>query len=225
MRTRIVRRLFKIFYAVLTRLEVSGLENVPAAEAYILATNHMSYFDPPLLYSLIGNDQIAGFVADKYRKNLIFGSIVRLANPIFIRRGTIDRQALDAAVQILQAGQPFGLAPEGTRSKSGSLNRGKTGIALLADLSKAPILLAALTGTDKAFRELLRWRRPKLTVQFAPLFYLPPLDVRDRSESLRRNADEVMCRLAAMLPESYRGVYANHPRLQEFLPEYSSLRE
>lgn len=225
MRTRIVRRFFKIFYAVLTRLEVSGLENVPAAEAYILATNHMSYFDPPLLYSLISNDQIAGFVADKYRKNLIFGSIVRLANPIFIRRGTIDRQALDAAVQILQAGRPFALAPEGTRSKSGSLSRGKTGIALLADLSKAPILLVALTGTDKAFRELLRWRRPKLTVQFAPLFYLPPLDVRDRSESLRRNADEVMCRLAAMLPESYRGAYANHPRLQEFLPEYSSLRE
>ena len=225
MRARILSGIFKILYAILARLEVSGVENIPVNKAYIIATNHMSYLDPPLLYSLLGQYNIAGFVADKYRKNLILGTIVRIADPVFVRRGSVDRQALNAAVQILQSGQPFGMAPEGTRSKNSSLNRGKSGIALLAELSKAPIVLAAITGTDKAVRELLRLRRPRLTIQFAPLFNLPALDAHDRSKSLGRNADEVMCRLAAMLPESYRGFYADHPRLGEFLPQYSSLRE
>lgn len=225
MQARIMRWIFKIFYALLTRLEVNGLENVPTSGAYIIATNHMSYFDPPLHYHIIGNSNIAGFVAAKYRKNLILGTIVRIANPVFVRRGSVDRQALNAAVQILKSGQPFGMAPEGTRSKNGSLNRGKTGVALLAELSKAPVIPAAITGTDKAMKELLRLRRPQLTVRFAPPFYLPPLDAGQRSKSLRRNTDEVMCRLAALLPETYRGVYADHPRLGEFLPEYSPLRE
>ena len=140
-------------------------------------------------------------------------------NPIFIRRGKVDREALDAAIEVLNSGRAFGLAPEGTRSKTGALLRAKTGISYLADLSGAPILIAAIAGTETAFKKLRKLRRPHITIQFAKPFHLPPLDPDDRAGSMRRNADEVMCRMAAMLPPAYRGEYANHPRLAEFLED------
>jgi 1-acyl-sn-glycerol-3-phosphate acyltransferase len=216
---RVAKWFFRTAFTLLTRLEVKSLENLPAKGPYILAANHLSRADPPLLFTYFGGKNVTGWVANKYRRNLFFGLLVRLGNPIFIRRGEVDRQALEDAVVALRAGKIFGLAPEGTRSRVGSLIRGKTGIAYLADAAQAPILPVAITGTDKLFRELLHLHRPKITVTFGELFSLPALDPDDRNAGLRQNADEVMCRIAAMLPETYRGVYADHPRLKEFLAQ------
>jgi 1-acyl-sn-glycerol-3-phosphate acyltransferase len=217
LRVNFLRGFLKIAFKLFSRLEVTGLENVPTSGSHILIANHLSYIDPPLLYNIMGGDHITGWAADKYRKHWLFGPIAGLVNPIFIRRGRVDRQALDAAVQALESGLSFGLAPEGTRSKTGALMKGKTGVSYLADQSGAALLVIAITGTEMAFKELLRLRRPRLTVRIAKPFHLPPLDPANRTASMRRNADEVMCRLAAMLPSAYRGEYADHPRLAEFL--------
>jgi 1-acyl-sn-glycerol-3-phosphate acyltransferase len=218
MLVRIARWLFQTAFTLLTKVEVKNLENIPQNGPYILAPNHLSRADPPLLFIYFGGKDITGWVANKYRRNLFFGSLVQLGNPIFIRRGEVDRQAIDAAVEALRAGKIFGLSPEGTRSRVGSLIRGKTGIAYLADAAQVPILPVAITGTDTLFHDLLRLRRPHISVTFGQLFHLPPLDPGDRNAGLRTNTDEVMCRIAALLPESYRGVYADHPLVKEFLP-------
>ncbi|OGO21200.1 MAG: hypothetical protein A2Z14_07890, partial [Chloroflexi bacterium RBG_16_48_8] len=162
MRVRLAKWFLRTAFALLTRLEVRGVENIPPAGPYILSSNHLSRTDPPLLYIYFGGDNVTGWVAHKYRHNPFFGLLVRLGNPIFIRRGEVDRQAIDAAVEALHAGKVFGLAPEGTRSRVGSLIRGKTGIAYLADAAQVPILPVAITGTDSVFRELLKLRRPHI---------------------------------------------------------------
>jgi 1-acyl-sn-glycerol-3-phosphate acyltransferase len=217
MAVKIAQWFFNLAFKLFSRLDVSGLGNIPPTGPYILAANHMSRTDPPLLFIYFGGENITGWVAAKYRRNLFFSQMVKFGNPIYIRRGEIDRGALDTAVEALRAGMVFGMAPEGTRSRVGALGRGKTGVAFLADQAKVPILPVAITGTESAFQELLRFRRPQLTVQVGELFHLPPIDPDERNTSMRRNADEVMCRIAAMLPEKYRGVYADHPRLEEFI--------
>ncbi len=219
LRARVMRPTMRTLFKLLSTVEASGVENIPPSGPYILASNHLSYVDPPLLYSILGGDHITGWAADKYRNHWLLGAIVMFGNPIFIRRGKVDREALDAAIEVLNSGRAFGLAPEGTRSKTGALLRAKTGISYLADHSGAPILIAAITGTETAFKKLRKLRRPHITIQFAKPFHLPPLDPDDRAGSMRRNADEVMCRMAAMLPPAYRGEYANHPRLAEFLED------
>lgn len=219
LRARVMRPTLRILFKLLATVEASGVDNIPPSGPYILASNHLSYVDPPLLYSIHGGDHISGWAADKYRTHFFWGAIVMLGNPVFIRRGKVDREALDAAIEILNSGLAFGLAPEGTRSKTGALLRAKTGISYLADRSGAPILIAAITGTETVFKKLCKLRRPHITIQFAKPFHLPPLDPDDRAGSMRRNADEVMCRMAAMLPPAYRGEYANHPRLSEFLDD------
>jgi 1-acyl-sn-glycerol-3-phosphate acyltransferase len=202
---------------ILTHFQVEGLENVPEHGPYIIVGNHMSVSDIPPGYAALGGPRVAGWAANKHRRHPIYGPVVWLSGGIFIKRGEVDREALDAAAAWIRKGNVFALSPEGTRSRTASLLRGKTGAAYLADLTNVPILPTALTGSETTFAQFRRLRRPHFKLTIGKPFDLPPLDENDRNGSLRRNADEIMCRIAALLPESYWGYYKDHPRLRELL--------
>lgn len=219
---RILRWIFNAAFALLTKRELHDFDNLPAHGPYILAANHLSYFDLPLLYGLIGGPHVTGWAAEKYQRHPLFNPIVRLGGGTFIRRGEVDRKALDFAVDWLKRGNVFGMAPEGTRSKTGTLARGKTGAAYLANLAGATIVPLAITGTEVLMQTLMRLRRPRLIVRVGEPFRLPPLTHAQRAAGLRQHTDEIMCRIAALLPPAYRGAYANHPRLQELLNEIAT---
>jgi 1-acyl-sn-glycerol-3-phosphate acyltransferase len=216
---RLLRWIFNTLMAILSRREIEGLENLPPEGPYIIAVNHLSVLDVPLAYSMLGGPQVTGWAAEKWRYHPIYGLLLRMGHGIFIERGKVDRRALRAAIEWLRAGNIFAMAPEGTRSRTGSMQQAKTGIAYLAHLTGAPIVPIAIIGTDRGIRTMLRLRRPKLTLRIGKPFRLPPLDRKDRAASLRRNTDEVMCRIAALLPPQHRGIYAEHPRLKELLAE------
>jgi 1-acyl-sn-glycerol-3-phosphate acyltransferase len=93
------------------------------------------------------------------------------------------------------------------------------GVAFLASKSGYPILPVAVTGTeDRGILEnLKRFRRSKITATAAELMYVDIPKGKGREEAMRQVTDEIMCQIAALLPESYRGVYADHPRLKELL--------
>lgn len=222
MQARFLRWSFDKLMGIITRREVRGLENLPAHGPYIMASNHLGLVDVPLIFGLVGDEHLTGWAAEKWQGHLIFGTLLRMGGGIFIQRGEVDRKALEAAIRWLEGGNVFGMAPEGTRSHTGGLIRGKTGIAYLADQAAVPILPVAVTGTQGALTSLLRLRRQLVTVRFGELFELPPPNPENRPASLRRNADEVMCRIAALLPTEYRGVYADHPRTLELLGDSGS---
>jgi 1-acyl-sn-glycerol-3-phosphate acyltransferase len=217
MRKRFLRWLFDWVVRILAHRQVEGMENVPESGPYIIVGNHMSVSDIPLAYSVLGGPDLIGWAASKHRRHPVFGPVVWLSGGIFIRRGKVDREALNAAADWLKKGKVFALAPEGTRSRTGSLLRGKTGAAYIAHLTDAPIVPTAATGTETTFAEFRRLRRPRLTLHIGKPFRLPPIDENDRNNGLRRNADEIMCRIAALLPERYWGYYQDHPRLKELL--------
>ena len=221
MLTRFMRWSFNLAFSLLTDRDVDGLENLPPHGPYIMTINHLSYFDAPLMYGLIGGDHITGWAANKYNRHPLFGPIVRLGGGIFIRRGEVDRSALASAVEWLKQGKIFAMSPEGTRSKTGALAQAKTGAAYLAHQVNVPIVPAAISGTEKLARALLRLRRVRLVVRFGKLFRLPPLSESDRIAGLHKHTDEIMCRIAVLLPPAYRGFYAEHPRLQTLLTEAS----
>ena len=109
----------------------------------------------------------------------------------------------------------LGIAPEGTRSHIGGLIRAKTAAAYLADKAGVPVIPVAISGTERAVWRALCLLRPRITIQFGEPLNLPPIGREEREATLQSNTDEIMCRIAAMLPEKYRGVYAGHPRLKE----------
>jgi 1-acyl-sn-glycerol-3-phosphate acyltransferase len=205
----------------LVRVRPEGLEHVPSSGPYILAVNHLAFWDAPIIYALLGGPQLTGWAAEKYRYNPIWGTILRMGSGIFIDRGAVDRDALAAAVDWLRQGRIFGLAPEGTRSKTGGLARGKSGVAFIAHQAGVPIVPLAHFGTERVTRTWLRLRRPEVTVRIGRPFMLPPLTSTERSAQLHEQADLVMCHIAALLPLEYRGVYADHPQLHRLLAEPS----
>lgn len=202
---------------VIARVEIEGQENIPRSGAAIVAINHLGLFDPPLGYIGINRPDITGWVADKHKINPFYSYFINVAGGIWINRESVDMHALRKALEALKQGRIFGLAPEGTRSPTGAMISAKEGASYLAISSGAPIIPAAITGTETAAGEWKHLRRPKLNIRFGKAFHLPPMERETRQETLERGTDEIMCRIAALLPPSYRGVYANHPRLKELL--------
>jgi 1-acyl-sn-glycerol-3-phosphate acyltransferase len=215
--SRFLRWIFNLLSHLLSHRQVNGREYLPDSGPYIMAINHLSYFDLPFVFGLLGGENVTGWAAEKYARHPFFGPILRMGSGIFIDRGEVDRGALSAAKAWLDQGKIFGMAPEGTRSKDNQLQRGKTGVAYLSHLTGVPIVPIGIFGTEDTLHCWLRLRRPTFHMRIGEPFTLPPLDQDDRTASLRRDTDEIMCRIAVLLPPEYRGVYAEHPRLQEFL--------
>lgn len=213
----IFRWIVIVLVKLLTRTDVKGLENIPTEGGVLMTANHLSVLDAALVFMSLDRQDATGFVAKKHQSNLFYRTVVNLVDGIWLNRYEADTQALRKARTLLKNGGIFGIAPEGTRSSTGSLIPGKTGAAYLADISKVPVQPIAIYGTEGAGHRVLRLERPKIQVTFGELYSLPLVDRKDREAGFKRNTDEIMCRIAAMLPPKYRGVYAEHPRVQELI--------
>lgn len=201
----------------LTRMEFSGLENIPPTGGIIIATNHLSRFDIPLLFVNPVRPDITALVADKYINHWFIGWFTRQTGGIFIDRSKADFTAFRQALEALNAGRALGVSPEGTRSTTASLLEGKSGLILLATRADVPIVPVALTGTENVAQALPRLKRAFISSRFGRAFRLPAFDGENRDAFIQKWTDEVMCRIAALLPEKYRGFYSQHPRLMELL--------
>ena len=144
---RILHVLFPAFFRFCGAKDY-GAENMPPEGGVIVAANHMSNWDPPFLASFLQRP-----VSDMAKQELfeipIFGTVIRWLFAFPVRRGAADRSAVKAAVKELRAGRCVGIFPEGTRSKDGEVHRFGAGVALLASMSGAPVVPAAIVGTDK----------------------------------------------------------------------------
>jgi 1-acyl-sn-glycerol-3-phosphate acyltransferase len=213
----LIRSIIRCLFKLLSRLDVHGLENIPATGPGILAANHLGRLDSPLIFSLVERTDITSLVADKYRNNVLVRPLVNAVHGIWINREQADFRALRQALKYIQAGGLLGIAPEGTRSRTGALMDAKTGAAYLAGRAGVFVVPAGIWGTETALAQLFRLRRPLIHIRFGEPFQLPPLERGDRSAGLQENTDEIMCHIAALLPPDYRGVYAEHPKLREIL--------
>lgn len=217
-----LRSIVRFIMKIITDIEVHGLEKLPAGNV-IVAANHLGRLDTAVLLCLMDRDDIIMAIAEKYKSHPLFGPIGRSANAIWLNRFEADFSALRQILARMKSGGMLVIAPEGTRSKTEALQQGKMGVAFLAAKSKFPVLPVALTGTeDRAVLEnLMHFRRTKITVTAADLL---PIDIptgTGREQAMRAATEEIMCRIAAVLPEKYRGVYADHPRLSELLSAHA----
>ena len=202
----LVRSFVRFAVWLLTRTTIRGLENLPPCGPYIVVTNHLSAIDPPLILASIPT-RITVFAADTHRHEFIVGGLMNALGAIWVRRGEVDREALRSALDVLKAGGVIGMAPEGTRSRTGGLLEGKIGAAYLANRADVPLIPAVLAGTEVGLPSVLRLTRPRLTVTLGKPFCLPGANPRADRQQLLAHTELIMRTLAAMLPEKLRGVY------------------
>jgi 1-acyl-sn-glycerol-3-phosphate acyltransferase len=214
---RLIRTLDRLLVRLVTRLEVTGLDNLPASGAYIAAANHLGVLDPVLAYNLLDRRDIIMLVAEKYRRYALARWLVRSLDAIYVERFSADFAVMRQVLERLKKGWALIIAPEGTRSKSGRLLPGRSGAAYLAAKSGVPVVPVGVIGTgdDSMIAHLKCFRRVPVRIVVGEAFTLPPLPREGRDRVLTQYTDEIMCRIAALLPEEYRGVYSGHPMLDE----------
>jgi 1-acyl-sn-glycerol-3-phosphate acyltransferase len=215
----LVRWLVRLLFNITAHLDLSGYEYLPREGSFVIATNHLGIMDAPIAFYALDRWDMFVMIGEKWEKVGLFRWLGKYFNFIYIDRFNPDIKALRKVISLMQENNILVIAPEGTRSRVGSLIEAKPGVSYLAAKLNRPILPVALIGTeDKAFfGNLKRFRRAHITVKAGPTFTLPPLPRDNRDEVLKQYTDEIMCHIAALLPESYRGFYANHPRLKELL--------
>lgn len=203
----------------LTRTSYVGLENIPVEGGVLIATNHLSRVDIPVLFDLPKRPDITCVITTKYKTNVLIAPLAWMGGAIWIDRDIADFTAIRTALAALKDGTCLGVSPEGTRSQTGGLLPGKSGIVFLALRSGVPIVPVGITGTETAVHKLFRFRRPHMVATFGPAFTIPEIGRENREAEMQRWTDEVMCRMAVILPENYRGVYRDHPRVKELETE------
>ena len=214
-----LRWLVRHIFNLVADVDVTGYEHLPKDGSFVIATNHLGIVDAPMAFYALDRWDMFVMVAEKWNEIALFRWLGKYFNFIFIDRFNPDIKNLRKVIELMKEDNILVIAPEGTRSRVGSLIEAKPGVSFLATKLNRPIIPVALTGTeDKVlFGNLKRLKRTHMTVTAGPAFTLPPLPKEGRDEALKQYTGEIMCHIAALLPEKYRGAYAEHPRLKELL--------
>jgi 1-acyl-sn-glycerol-3-phosphate acyltransferase len=222
MAEKITRVLVHLLYRLVSRVEATGMENVPASGAFIAVGNHIGRLDAGLVYYLLGRRDVIMLVAEKYRENALARWLVRSLDAIWVDRFNADFAAMRETLERLRRGGVLIIAPEGTRSPTGGLIEGRAGAAYLAARTGLPVLPVGISGSEdrRVLSNLRRLKRVTITVTVGETFTVQPLERGDREAALQKATDEIMARIAALLPPGQRGIYASHPRLLELLGDY-----
>ncbi len=210
-------KLVRFVAKLIVNLTVEGYDEIPQSEGFLLTTSHISRLDTPFLMLSTPREDIIPILARDYQKRAFFRWYLESIGVIWMNRYEMDYAAIRESVSYLKKGWIVGIAPEGTRSKTQTLQEGKSGAALLAERAKVPIVPAAVLGSADMASRLKRLKKMNVTVRFGKAYTLPPLDRDNHKQWLNNCTDEIMCRIAALLPEHQRGFYQDHPRLKELL--------
>jgi len=206
---------FRLLTTLLCRFETQLPSNLPSRGPLIIATNHLHLVDPCLVMLGLRYPYITVLAGEKWAESWPVSWMLKSTGGIFVHRGEVDRVALEKCLAVLRDGGILGVAPEGTRSRTGVLQRGKPGIAYIAIKAGVPILPVGISGQEKLIASWKRLRRPHIIMRVGEPFWLDPIEGRQKGQQLQARSDEVMCRIAALVREDLRGVYADAIRRAE----------
>lgn len=187
------RIIFTIIFTVFFRWEIKGAENIPKTGGLIIAANHVSNFDPPVLGCALPRK--LHFMA---KEELFVNPVLRWAftklGSFPVKRASADRMAIRKAFHLLAEGEVLGIFPEGTRSKTGTLGRAEPGLAMIALKTGVPIVPTAVMGTNQVFKGTLF---PRFKVIFGEPIYIERS--RADKQSMENIGKHVMENIASLI--------------------------
>lgn len=187
--------------SLVARIRLKGRYNVPKHGPFLIASNHLSWTDIPLVPLLLP-EKVVYMAKEEYFTSRI-AWLVRFMGAFPVKRGEGDRQALRTAEEQLKKGNVVGLFPEGTRSKTGVMAKGHAGLGMIALRSGVPVVPVAIWGSEK----VLKQAGPHVTISYGEPIVFKPKGTKMTREDIDNATEETMRAIAAMLPPEYRGVY------------------
>lgn len=198
----------RLLFSCLTRIEAEGLSHMPRRGGVVVVSNHLTQLDP-LVLGVLFTRQLHFMAKEELFAFTPLGWWLRKTGAFSVRRGETDRPALRHAEDLLRAGKAVMIFPEGTRSAGAQVQAARAGAVMLAARTQSPILPVAITGTEHLrlhapAEPLTRFlSRPRVRVQVGR-----PIQASSGGGRARQaTVDQIMRKIAAMLPPAYRGVY------------------
>lgn len=201
--------LIKIWIRLTCRVDTSVLQKVPANGPLIVITNHTGQIEVPIMFAYLQPRKITAWAKAEAFDNLFLKVIFGIWNIIPVRRGEADIQSLKTAVKMIKEGYIFGIAPEGTRNKTGKLLRAMPGTVLLALHSGSPILPVVHWGGENYLKNLKSFKRTDFYIRVGEPFTINTEGIKVTGDIRQQIADEMMYEIAKLLPEEYRGEYSD----------------
>ena len=188
----ILKPILWVLFKLGLRLNVEGTENIPQAGPLVIASNHLSLLDPPVIG--VAATRKVHFMAKQELFVPILGDIYKALGAFPVRRGGADRAAIKHGIDILKDNKVLAIFPEGTRSKTGKLGKAEPGALMMASKATATIVPCCVIGTDFQ-RQGRIW--PKVTVRFGKPIYFPA-DAVVNKEFLHDMTENLMQHIAAL---------------------------
>jgi len=193
----------------LCRVHDIELAKIPHDGPLLLVANHVNFLDVPLFYTHLIPRSVTGFAKIETWNNPALGFFFSLGGAIPIHRGLVDRTAIGRAREVLRSGRILAVAPEGTRSGDGRLQKARTGVSVLALDSGAPVIPVAYYGGEKFRSNIFRLLRTDFYFRVGTPFRVRMEGGRLTRDVREQITTEIMYRIAALLPPEYRGYYAD----------------
>ena len=200
-----LRRVFQ----TICRIDLPEIEKVPCQGPLILVGNHVNFLEAPVLLPHINSPWMTAIAKRESWNNPLLHFLFNQWKIIPIDRELIDREAFRQSIKALEEGKVLAVFPEGTRSKDGRLLQGKPGVVALALRSQAPLVPVVCYGHEGFWKNLKSFRRTDFHVAVGKPFRVISGAASQARENRQAVADEIMYKMAELLPEKYRGLYQN----------------
>jgi 1-acyl-sn-glycerol-3-phosphate acyltransferase len=204
----VVAPIVRVILGAACRVESAELAKIPRRGPLIIVTNHVNFLEAPLLYSYLYPRDVAGFAKAETWRNPFLGMLATIWECVPVERGANDISSMRMALDALARGRMLNVMPEGTRSHDGRLGRGHEGVVAMALRSGAPIVPIAHFGGESFWRNLRRGRRTEVRIRVGEAFRLRRPEAGRVKAARLEAAEEIMLRIAELLPPKYRGEYA-----------------
>jgi 1-acyl-sn-glycerol-3-phosphate acyltransferase len=215
----VVAPIVRVILSAACRVDRAELSKVPKKGPLIIVTNHVNFLEAPLLYSFLYPRDISGFAKAETWRNPFLGMLATIWECVPVDRGGNDMQSMRKALEALARGKMLNVMPEGTRSHDGRLGRGQGGVVAMALHSRAPIVPIAHFGGEDFWRNLRRGKRTDVGIRVGNPFRLREPEPGRAKAARAEAAEEIMLRIAELLPPEYRGEYSDRePSSRQLLP-------
>ncbi len=193
-------------YPLFFRYRIEGETNLPDTGGVVLASNHNYGIDFIVLGATARRQVYFMAKAESFEIHPLLSAFLRNTGVFPVERTKQDIGALRTAVKTVKDGHILGMFPEGTRSRDGQLQRGKTGTARIAIAANAPVVPAVVIGSPEIFKGYWKpVRRPEVIVRYGPR--LEWAGSERGEEAAKIFTERIMLAIAALLPPEMRGVY------------------
>lgn len=216
---KIVAAIVKFGINILCRVDAPDIQKMAGQGPLIVVSNHTGQLEVAVFFGLLQPRRLTGWAKMEAWDNAFLNWLFNLWGLIPVRRGEGDTSALRKALKALEEGYIFGIAPEGTRNVTGKLKRAHPGAVMLAIHSGAPILPVAHWGGENFLKNLRRLQRTDFHIRVGEPFRLKLGSVKVTREVRQQIADEMMIRLAELLPPAYQGAYEQTVKSEKLLTE------